>query len=105
MAGLFALTAACATQTPTRTPTPTPQPAPTPAYEAGVELPPGNGREILVAACLSCHNLGGLELFKGFYTRDSWHALVVTMVAHGAQMSDAEVETLADYLAQHFGPE
>jgi mono/diheme cytochrome c family protein len=73
-------------------------------FEAGVDLPEGTGREILVASCLSCHGLEALPLFKGFYTRDSWRTLVVTMQAHGAQVDAAEIEVLADYLAQYFGP-
>jgi len=75
------------------------------AVEAGVELPEGPGREILVASCLSCHQLGGLALFKGYYTRDLWRSLVVTMTAYGAEVDGAEVEVLADYLEQHFGPD
>jgi cytochrome c553 len=74
------------------------------AFEAGVELPDGPGREILVASCLSCHELTALPLFASFYTRDSWHTLVLTMKQHGAQVDDEEIEVLADYLAQHFGP-
>jgi hypothetical protein len=76
-----------------------------PAFEAGVELPEGRGREILMAQCLSCHELTALPLFKGFYTRDSWRTLVLTMNEHGAEVAGAEVEVLADYLAQHFGPD
>jgi hypothetical protein len=49
--------------------------------------------------------LGGLALFKGFYTRDSWRDLVLTMRENGAQVDGAEVEVLADYLEQHFGPQ
>jgi hypothetical protein len=86
---------ACATQAP----------KPAPAYDAGVELPEGRGREILVGSCLACHDLGGLALFKGFYTRDSWRDLVLTMRENGAQVDGAEVEVLADYLEQHFGPQ
>ena len=80
-------------------------PKPAPAYEPGVELPAGRGREILVASCLSCHDLGGLAAFKGFYTRDSWRALVLTMAANGAEIDGSEIEVLADYLEQHFGPD
>jgi mono/diheme cytochrome c family protein len=76
---------------------------PVQAFEAGVELPAGQGREILVSACLGCHELTALELFRGFYTRDSWRSLVVTMRANGAQLADADVDLLADYLAEHFG--
>ena len=76
-----------------------------PAFEPGVELPAGQGREILIASCLSCHQLTGLPLFATFYTRDSWRTLVLTMKGHGAEIDDAQVEVLADYLAQYFGPE
>jgi hypothetical protein len=75
-----------------------------PAFEAGVELPEGPGREILVAACLGCHELTALGLFKGFYTRESWQTLVLTMKEQGAPVDETEIEVLADYLAQHFGP-
>ncbi len=97
MLGLLVACAACTTQSP--------RPAPTVAVEAGVELPEGPGREILVASCLSCHQLGGLALFKGYYTRDLWRSLVVTMTAYGAEVDGAEIEVLADYLEQHFGPD
>jgi hypothetical protein len=71
--------------------------------DPGIELPEGPGREILLNQCLGCHDLGGLDLFASFYTRDDWHRLVETMVAHGATVDTAGVETLADYLALNFG--
>ena len=71
---------------------------------AGVALPEGQGREILVESCTSCHELRSLVLFKGFYTRDLWRDLVLTMVEQGAEVDGAEVEMLADYLGLHFGP-
>ena len=74
------------------------------AIDPGIELPDGPGREILLGACLACHNLGGLALFKGFYTRDSWRNLVLTMQANGARVDADEIEALSDYLALHFGP-
>ena len=76
-----------------------------PPSEAGVELPEGQGRTILIASCLDCHELGVLALFKGYYTRDSWRALVLTMIENGAEVDGAEVEVLADYLEQNFGPD
>src|SRR5512134_2729431 len=94
--GLLATCWACTT-TPTR--------ESAPAFAAGVELPEGPGREVLVASCLSCHELTALPLFASFYTRDSWRTLVLTMKGHGAQVDGAEVELLADYLARHFGVE
>ena len=96
--GLVAALGACATAPsarvePTRAP---------PAFKAGVDLPSGPGRDLLVSSCLGCHDLTTLPLFAPFYERDRWHTLVVTMQAHGADLDDAEVELLADYLAQHF---
>ena len=79
-------------------------PAAPPANAPGVDLPAGQGRDILLGACLACHDLGGLNLFKGFYDRSSWRALVQTMQANGAAVDDGEIEVLADYLAQYFGP-
>lgn len=73
--------------------------------DAGVELPGGRGREILVRECLECHDLGGLDLFRGFYTRDSWRELVLTMQANGAQVDADEVEIVSDYLATYFSPD
>jgi hypothetical protein len=79
-------------------------PASLPAQDAGIELPAGAGRGILLRDCLGCHDLGGLELFRGYYTRDDWRTLILTMASHGATINEADVETLADYLALHFGP-
>lgn len=96
--GWLAAVAGCATPVPAL-------PPPAAPIDAGVELPAGVGREILVASCLDCHQLGGLALFKGFYTRDSWRALVISMIDNGAELDADEVEVLSDYLAQYFGPE
>ena len=71
---------------------------------AGIALPAGPGRELLLRDCTGCHDLGGLALFQDFYTRDDWHALVETMVGHGAATAPDEVEVVTDYLAQHFSP-
>jgi hypothetical protein len=95
----FCLLALCAACTTTRHD----GSAPAAAFEAGVELPAGAGREILVSECLNCHELAVLELFASFYDRDSWHELVISMRANGADVDDAEVELVSDYLAQHFG--
>jgi competence protein ComEA len=93
--GLLATCWACTT---------TPAREDAPAFDAGVELPAGPGREILIASCLSCHELTALPLFASFYTRDSWRALVLTMKEHGAPVDGDDIEVLADYLARHFGP-
>lgn len=70
-----------------------------------VELPEGEGKAILLRACTICHDLGGLKLFKGYYTKELWRELVVDMVRVGAQVKEDEITILAKYLAEHFGPE
>jgi hypothetical protein len=101
--GLLAAGGACTT-TQTSAPAPAVEPqAPPQAFEAGVELPAGRGREILIASCLGCHELTTLPLFAQFYTRDSWRTLVLTMKEQGAEVDGTEIEALADYLARHFG--
>jgi len=66
-------------------------------------LPVGDGRNILVAECLNCHELDALELFEGYYNKARWRSLVLTMRENGAQVDDREVEILAEYLALNFG--
>jgi mono/diheme cytochrome c family protein len=79
----------------------------TPAYpRAGApedELPDGEGKKILQASCTSCHNLGEVTKFRGYYTKAQWRDVVVTMVEYGADLKEPEVDTLVDYLAQHLG--
>ena len=69
-----------------------------------LELPEGEGKVILLRACTNCHDLGGLKLFKGYYTEELWRELVVDMVRVGAQVKEDEITILAKYLAEHFGP-
>ena len=103
-AGMLACAVACAPKTaPTQVAT-SPAPAPVPvAAAASEELPQGPGRQILMRACVSCHNLREVTKFKGFYTRPQWRDIVQTMVDYGAGVNDKEVEVLSDYLTEHLG--
>ena len=67
------------------------------------ELPDGPGRRILQASCTSCHDLGEVTKFKGYYTRAQWRDVVQTMVEYGAKLQSGEADVLADYLAEHLG--
>ena len=69
------------------------------------DLPDGDGKKILQAQCTSCHELTEVTKFRGYYNRAQWRDIVVTMVEYGADLKKAEIETLADYLAQHLGKE
>lgn len=66
-------------------------------------LPDGAGRRILQASCTSCHDLGEVTKFRGYYDRAQWRDLVMTMVEYGATVEKADVEVLSDYLVQHLG--
>jgi hypothetical protein len=73
------------------------------AQAPGDELPDAPGKQILERACTSCHHLGEVTKFKGYYSRAQWKDIVVTMKEYGSEISDAEVETLADYLFEAVG--
>jgi hypothetical protein len=81
------------------------RPAQQDKQEPGVELPEGEGRSILLRACTTCHDLGGLKNFKDFYTEERWRELVIDMVRVGAEVKEDEIPILAGYLAKHFGTE
>jgi cytochrome c5 len=67
------------------------------------DLPEGEGKKILETRCTSCHELSEVTKFRGYYNRAQWRDIVVTMVEYGADLKKPEIETLADYLAQHLG--
>jgi len=68
-------------------------------------LPGGAGKAILERACITCHDLEGLRLFQGYYDEELWRGVVVDMVRVGAEVTQDEIDVVAKYLAEHFGPE
>jgi cytochrome c5 len=66
-------------------------------------LPDGPGRQILMNACTSCHNLREVTKFRGFYVRAQWHDVVLTMRDYGAPVNEKEVELLTDFLTANLG--
>lgn len=67
------------------------------------DLPDGPGKKILVAACTSCHELTEVTKLRGYYTRDDWRDVVVTMVKYGAVLKDKEQDVLVDFLFATLG--
>jgi len=67
------------------------------------DLPDGEGKKILSAACTSCHDLTEITKFRGYYVRTQWRDIVVTMVEYGAPVEPPQIEVLTDYLTQHLG--
>jgi len=65
-------------------------------------LPPGEGRDLVAAACSQCHTLSVIVS-----VRDGpigWKRHVYHMVMRGAQLTAREADTVLDYLNTNFGP-
>lgn len=64
-------------------------------------LPPGEGREIVAAACSACHSLTAVtQLRQG---PQAWRHQVDDMIERGAQIAPSEIDTVVHYLATTFG--
>src|SRR5262245_23696123 len=105
----FVCTAGCAQKkTPPVTaatqPAAAPAATPTTTVAASSEqLPEGAGRQILMSACTACHGLREVTKFRGFYVRQQWKDIVLTMVDYGAPVGEKDVEVLSDYLTENLG--
>lgn len=77
--------------------------APTTVAASSEELPEGAGRQILMSACVACHGLREVTKFRGFYTRQQWRDVVLTMVDYGAPVGEKDAEVLTDYLTANLG--
>jgi cytochrome c5 len=75
------------------------------AYSAvqAVQLPDGNGKQVLQAACTACHGLDGVVRLH--MDKSGWEGLVSSMISNGAQVADKDYPVLVDYLVKNFGPE
>ena len=83
--------------------TPATAPATITAAAAPDGLPDGAGRQILMSACVACHGLREVTKFRGFYTRQQWRDVVLTMVDYGAPVGEKDAEVLTDYLTANLG--
>jgi mono/diheme cytochrome c family protein len=65
-------------------------------------LPPGDGRDIVAAACTQCHGPNAfMQLRVG---SDAWRLQIYDMILRGAQLTLPEVDKATAYLATNFGP-
>jgi len=69
---------------------------------AAATLPAGPGRDLVAAACSSCHAIG-LATGKR-HTPAEWTQLLNKMVEYGVKLSDPDLATVHTYLAQNFAP-
>lgn len=65
------------------------------------DLPDGDGKDVVVKACTSCHDADNFTSKK--HTKAEWKEVVDTMIAYGAEISDANVEVITTYLAKNYG--
>jgi competence protein ComEA len=66
------------------------------------KFPEGEGKEIVLSACVQCHGLG--EIISHRMDAKGWQKSILDMVARGTQLLPGESETLVQYLAANFGP-
>lgn len=67
-----------------------------------VQLPAGPAKEKIEAACTACHGID--QVTSNPRSKEEWASTVDTMIARGAQVSDADYPAVVDYLGSHFGP-
>jgi cytochrome c5 len=63
----------------------------------------GDGKKIMEEKCTTCHD--ATLISDKHKTQDEWTDTVKIMVASGANVTDAEVPVLVDYLVKNFGPQ
>jgi glucose dehydrogenase len=87
---------------------PRPAAPPPPAAGAPAAAPPVTAAEdaataaLVENACTQCHGMSNIT--SAHMDSAGWAATVSDMVGRGAMLSDAEVNTVVDYLARHYGP-
>jgi virginiamycin B lyase len=67
---------------------------------AAQALPEGGGKTLVETRCVGCHDHS--YILRSAYTRTEWLDNVHKMRNVGAKVSDAEMETIVDYLARAF---
>jgi competence protein ComEA len=66
------------------------------------QLPEGPGKAITDKVCNSCH--GPENYIAKRLNKDGWEEVIQQMVSQGAQASDAEFDSIVEYLTRNFGP-
>lgn len=67
------------------------------------DLPPGDGRADVEAACYACHSADLLAQQR--LTEKQWTATVEKMMRWGAPLEESKKSAVIAYLAKHFGPD
>jgi hypothetical protein len=64
-------------------------------------LPPGEGRELVITSCTTCHN--AKVVVHARKLRDDWTKSVGDMIQRGAPIFPEEIDPITTYLAKAFG--
>ena len=68
---------------------------------ADTPLPDGEGKQLTMRVCNNCH---GIKVVAGLkLTKKQWAVVVDKMALEGATATDAEFDTIIDYLAKNLG--
>ncbi len=68
------------------------------AQQANNTLPDGPGKQLVMNECSKCHSTATINRAAGYNTADEWRQVFATMV----ELPDAQANTIANYLAEHF---
>jgi cytochrome c5 len=60
------------------------------------------GESVMNQSCAGCHDLRPIQ--SGARDKNGWNDVVHNMLQKGADIADADIPVLVDYLAAHFGP-
>ena len=72
------------------------------APAAQVAAPAADGKEILTRKCFQCHAASMWTSLRG--DRRAWEGVLYRMVGRGALWTEAEINSMAAFLAQTRGP-
>ena len=75
------------------------------AFAAVQDLPDGPGKAILENYCTTCHDLERVK--AKHFDKESWQGLIESMRDKRGgpkDLTDEEIQVLADYLTKNFGP-
>src|ERR1700690_3661907 len=71
-----------------------------PPGRAAVQLPDGDGKEIVQTACAACHSLGNIT--NSGHSPEEWKTTVAMMLNAGANVPADKVEVVTNYLIRNF---
>jgi len=69
--------------------------------EGAAAAPTADGKEILTRKCFQCHQASMWSAVRG--DRKAWESVLYRMVGRGALWTEAEINAMADFLAQTRG--